>query len=349
MKEQATHGRPDAVVNNEAGREAAVQRRPGPRRTWDVLDLVERYGILVVWALVVVLFSILAPATFPTLANFQTILGTQAVLLIITLGLLIPLTSGEFDLSVGATMGFAAIVVGFLNVQHGWPILAAAVAALVVGLAFGLLNAFLVVRLGVPSLVATLGTGTLLSGAGYGVSNSVTIGGIAPGLIHFATTQVVGLPLTFFYGLLVCVAVWYVFDYTPLGRYLVFVGEGREVARLAGLRVDAIRAGSLIACAFIASVAGVLQAGLVGAADPGGGASYLLPAFAGAFLGQTAIKPGRFNPWGTLVAVYFLVTGITGLELLGLSGWVQDVFYGGSLVLAVALGRIAARRRATSR
>jgi ribose transport system permease protein len=349
MKEQATHRRPDAVVSNEADREAAAERRPEPRRTWDVLDLVERYGILVVWALVVVLFSILAPATFPTLANFQTILGTQAVLLIMTLGLLIPLTSGEFDLSVGATMGFAAIVVGFLNVQHGWPILAAAVAALVVGLAFGSLNAFLVIRLGVPSLVATLGTGTLLSGAGYGVSNSVTIGGIAPGLIRFATTQVVGLPLTFFYGVLVCVAVWYVFDYTPLGRYLVFVGEGREVARLAGLRVDAIRAGSLIACAFIASVAGVLQAGVVGAADPGGGASYLLPAFAGAFLGQTAIKPGRFNPWGTLVAVYFLVTGITGLELLGLSGWVQDVFYGGSLVLAVALGRIAARRRAASR
>jgi ABC-type xylose transport system permease subunit len=100
-----------------------------------------------------VLFSILAPATFPTLANLQTILGTQAVLLIMTLRLLIPLTSGEFDLSVGATIGFAAIVVGFLNVQHGWPILAAADAAPVVELAFGSLNAFLVVRLGVPSLV----------------------------------------------------------------------------------------------------------------------------------------------------------------------------------------------------
>ncbi|MGH2876945.1 MAG: ABC transporter permease [Solirubrobacteraceae bacterium] len=128
-------------------------------------------------------------------------------------------------------------------------------------------------------------------------------------------------------------------------RHLLFVGEGREVARLAGLRVDRMRAMSLIATALICTIAGIMQAGVVGAADPGGGPPYLLPAFAGAFLGQTIINPGRFSPWGVFVATYFLVTGITGLQLLGGAGWVQDVFYGGALVIAVTLSRLVARRR----
>lgn len=328
------------------GTEPAASDVPRPRRAVDPFDLLERFGILVVWGAVIVLFSILKPSTFPTTVNFQTIFGTQAVLLVMTLGLLIALTAGEFDLSIGAVMGFGAIMVAWLNVIHHWPIGGAVLATLVFGVGFGAVNAFLVVRIGVPSLVATLGTGTLLGGVGFGISNSVTIGGISSTLINAASRQLFGLPIAFYVALGAVVLLWYVLEYTPIGRYMLFVGEGREVARLAGIRVDAIRAGSLIACSLVATFAGVMQAGTIGAADPGGGTAYLLPAFAGAFLGQTAIKPGRFNAWGTFVAVYFLVTGITGLQLLGYVGWVQDVFYGGSLVVAVALGRLAARRRA---
>lgn len=296
--------------------------------------------------MVVLVFSLLRPDTFPTAANFQTIFGTQSVQLVITLGLLIPLTAGEFDLSVAAVMGFGATMIGWLNVNHHWAISLAIVATLAIGLFIGAVNALLVVRIGVPSLIATLGTGTLITGIGFGISNSVTIGGISQGLINAMThSLLLGLPVAFFIGVLGCFLLWYVFDFTPTGRHLLFVGEGREVARLAGLRVDRMRAGSLIASALVCTIAGIMQAGVVGAADPGGGASFLLPAFAGAFLGQTAIKPGRFNPWGTFVAVYFLVTGITGLQLLGAQGWVQDVFYGASLVIAVSLARVAAYRR----
>lgn len=325
--------------------DAAGATRAPYRQRVDPFDLIERYGILLVWVAVIVVFSILRPSTFPTTINFETIFGTQAVLLVMTLGLIVALTAGEFDLSIGSVMGFGAVLVAWLNVNHHWPIGWTVLATLVFGVCFGLLNAFLVVKIGVPSLVATLGTGTLLGGVGFGITNSVTIGGISTTLVNAASRQVFGLTIAFYIGFAGVVLLWYVLEFTPLGRHLLFVGESREVARLAGLRVDGIRAGSLVASAAVATFAGVLQAGTVGAADPGGGTSFLLPAFAGAFLGQTAIRPGRFNAWGTFVAVYFLVTGITGLELLGYVGWVQDVFYGGSLVVAVALGRIAARRR----
>jgi len=337
----------DAVAVEDAPAPAVAVAPPtGTRFDLSPIGLSERYGLIVLWGALVLVVSLLRPDTFATSANWETIFSTQSVQLVITLGLLIPLTAGEFDLSVAAVMGFSATLVGWLNVNHHVGIIPTILLTVLAGALIGSANAYLVVRLGVPSLIATLGAGTLLTGAGFGISNSVTIGGISHHLTSVAQHDIFGLPVVFYIGVLVCLILWYAFDYTPAGRYLLFVGEGRDVARLSGLRVDRMRAISLILCSTIAAIGGIMQAGIVGAADPGGGASYLLPAFAGAFLGQTAIRPGRFNPWGTFVAVYFLVTGITGLELLGAQGWVQDVFYGASLIIAVSIAQLVARRSA---
>jgi ribose transport system permease protein len=100
-----------------------------------------------------------------------------------------------------------------------------------------------------------------------------------------------------------------------------------------------------MAAGFIAALGGVVLAGALGSSSPSVGGSYLLPAFAAVFLGATAVTPGRFNPWGTFIGVYFLITGITGLELMGFVGWIEQVFYGGSLVIAVALSKIVSGRR----
>jgi ribose transport system permease protein len=304
------------------------------------------FGLVFAWVVVIAIFSALRPDTFFTTINFQTIFDSQAVLLILTIALILPLTAGEFDLSVAGVLGIALVLVGYLNVLHHWPIWAAVVVALLAGLTVGLINVFFILVVGVESIVVTLGMGTLLTGAAFGINN-LAIGGVSHTLVNVVRTQVFGLQLIFFYGLALTVAVWYVFRFTPLGRYLYFVGAGRDVARLSGVRVDLIRAGSLIAASLLSAVAGVLLAGLLGAADPNASASYLLPAFAAAFLGATALTPGRFNAWGTFIAVYFLVTGITGLEIVGLSGWIEQVFYGASLVAAVTFSRLAGRRAAS--
>ena len=232
-----------------------------------------------------------------------------------------------------------------LNVEYDWPIGAAVVVVLACGVVIGAVNAFFVVRIGVHSFVVTLGTGTLLLGATLGISDSQTIGGVASTLVDGVRERVfLGLPLVFYYSVGLTCIVWYLFSHTPLGRVLVFVGQGREVARLAGIRVNVVRSGALIASASVAALAGLCLAGLLGAADPRTGTTFLLPAFAGAFLGSTAVQPDRFNPMGTFIAVYFLVTGITGLQLLGYAGWVEQVFYGGSLVMAVTFSRLVSRR-----
>jgi ribose transport system permease protein len=290
----------------------------------------------------------LIPHIFLTIANFQTIFSSQAVLLILTLGLLPALAAGEYDLSAAGVLGVSLVLVGWLNVVHGWPIVPTVAVALAAGLIVGLLNALFIVVVGIDSIVVTLGMGTLLAGVAIGINN-LSVGGISPGLVNFASRQVFGLQLVFYYGLILTILMWYVFAYTPLGRYLYFVGAGRSVARLTGIRVDLIRVGSLVVASLVSAVSGVLLAGVLGSADPTTGPTFLLPAFAGAFLGSTTITPGRFNAWGSFIAVYFLVTGITGLELLGFSGWIEQVFYGGSLVAAVLFSRLAGMKRNTGR
>ena len=164
-----------------------------------------------------------------------------------------------------------------------------------------------------------------------------------------ARTKLFGIQLAFYYGLFLTLALWYVQRFTPLGRNMYFTGANREVARLSGVQVDRLRACALVASSLIAAFAAVILAGVLGSADPNAAGGYLLPPFAAAFLGATAITPGRFNPWGAFIAVYFLITGIVGLQILGLSGWIEQVFYGAALVLAVVLSRIASEKLKTTR
>jgi ribose transport system permease protein len=316
-------------------------RETSPRRTVTLRGekgrrLLAAYGILLVWLGLIVVFGILRPDSFLTTANLQSILGSQAVLLILSLGLLLPLSAGEFDLSVAGTMGIALILVGSLNGVHGWPLLPAILIALAAGLLVGLVNAFFVVKVGIDSIVVTLGSGTILTGIGYGIMLG-PVSGVSNVLVDASRTEFLGLPLTFYYALGLTVLLWYVFSFTPLGRYLYFVGGGREAARLAGIPVDLIRAGSLVGAALISAIAGIVLAGTLGGAAPNVAGQSLLPAFTVVFLGATAVTPGRVNPWGAFVAVYFLITGITGLEALGIVDWVEQVYYGAALILALAL------------
>lgn len=309
----------------------------------------ERYALLGAWGAVVVVFGLLRPDTFLSIANFSTIFGSQAVLVVLTLALLVPLTAGDYDLSVAAAMGLSAMTLAIVNVEHGWPIGAAIAAAIGVGLLIGLVNGAIVVLLGIDSLIVTLGTSTFVAGVILWVSDSQTISGVSTRLTDAVVgTRLFEIPLAFYYGIALGLVMYYVFEFMPIGRRLLFVGRGRSVARLSGIRVVRLRWGAFMVSGMISALAGVLYVGTLGSADPTSSLSFLLPAFAAAFLGATAIMPGRFNPIGSIAAVYFLVTGITGLQLLGVQTFVQQLFYGGALVLAVALSQLARRRDAAS-
>lgn len=341
MLEQERPGEAQALpASPDAGSE--------PRRRLNVADLAERLALPIAWGLLCLFYTLL-PGTseaFPTTANFASIFGSQAVIAVLTLGLLIPLTAGDYDLSIAYTLSLSAMLLAVLNVNHHWAIQWAMLAAMGAALIVGIVNGAFVIIFGINPFIVTLGTGTFVSGIVIWISNSNTIGGISQSWVNpVIVDRFLGIPLEFYYALALCVIVWYVFEFTPVGRNLLVVGRGREVARLSGLKVNRIRWGALICAALVSGLAGLLYAGTTGSADPTSGSELLLPAYAAAFLGATTIVPGRFNPWGSFVAVYFLVTGITGLLLLGVPSYVQQLFYGGALVLAVTASQVLRRRR----
>jgi len=321
--------------------DAARRSKSGWMRFAEAYALVA--GILVLGAI----FGFLRPESFLSWGNITTILGSQAVLVVLTLALIIPLTAGDLDLSVASILTLSAMLLAVLNGLYQWPLWAAVVVALLSGVATGLVNAGFILYFRIPSLIVTLGTGTFVNGIVLWVSGSMTVSGISPALVDWVVVRrLFGVPLAFFYAVIFCAALWYFLEYTTPGRRLLFVGRGREVARLSGIRVNTVRCWSLVASGFFSACAGILYAGTIGAADPLSGLTFLLPAFAAGFLGATSISPGRFNPWGSFVAVYFLVTGITGLTILGIQTYVQNLFYGGGLVLAVAISQLVRNREA---
>lgn len=331
-----------AVPISEAG--AAAERGLRRIRRTQLADWAQRSGLIVAWLGVIAFFAAKLPNTFFTLDNMGTILGSQAVLVVLTLALLLPLTAGDYDLSGAATLMIAANVVALLNVNHGVPIWAAILAGIGTGVLVGATNGFFAIVFGLDPFIVTLGMATFLQGIVFWISASNNIVGIDSLLAEWTIVKhVLSIPIEFYYGLALCIVMWYVFEYTSVGRRLLFVGRGRTVSRLSGINVARIRWGALAAAGGIYGLAGVMYAGTLGGSDPSSGTTFLLPAFAAAFLGATCIQPGRFNAWGSIIAVYFLVTGINGLQLMGVESFVQQLFYGGALVLAVAISQINRR------
>ena len=305
---------------------------------------VERFGLVIVWVVVILLFGALRPDTFLTWSNFSTIFGSQAVLVIVTLGLVVPLTAGDFDLSIVLT--FVSMVTAILSAKMGVPLWIIIPLVLAAGALVGAINGALTLYFRVHSLIVTLGVGTFLHGITLWISDSQTIGGLAPGLMQWSIiVRFLGIPIAFYYAIGLAAMMWYVLSYTAFGQQLLFTGRGREVGRLTGIPVGKVRLLSFVASGVMGAIAGLIYTGTTGSANPSSGTTLLLPAFAAAFLGATCINPGRFNPWGSVVAVYFLVTGINGLSVLGFRTFVQDLFYGGALVVAVMVSQLISGRK----
>ena len=329
------------TIEDERAEERAAA---APKRDWVLWG--ERVGLLVAWGLLILVLGSLRPDQMFAWNSYATMFGSNAMVVVLTLALMIPLVAGDFDLSVAATMGLSSMLIAVLNVRMGVPIAPAIVMALLAGAAVGAVNGFFTLYFGIHSLIVTLGSGYFVSGLILWVSNSGTIAGVSMDLVRgVILTRVLGIPVGFYYAAILTAIVWYVFQHTSLGRRLLFVGRGREVARLSGVDVVRMRAGAFVASGVIAAFAGVLYTGMRGAADPSSALAFLLPAFAAAFLGSTAIYPGRFNAPGAFVAVFFLSTGIMGLNFLGVASFVQNLFYGGGLILAVAISQLIRGRR----
>lgn len=318
---------------------------------WKRLGLVflSRYGTIFGLLLMFVFFSIMAPNTFFSRANFLNILSQASLTAIIAAGLTYTLVVGEFDLSVGFVASFIGlIVVGFMSYQ-GLPIWLSIAAALAVGIGIGLINGLLVTKVRINAVISTLGVGTMLTGIGFSYSAFPIASGIPRAFTNISLGRpLFGVPSPVFFMAGILLVLWVILNRTDIGQKMQAVGANIEAARLSGIRVDRIKLFAFGTAGLCAAITGTLLSSLLGSGTLGVGDGYLLDAFAAVFLGSATLRDGEFHIVGTFIGVLILALGFNGLAILGAPANYQPIFKGGILILAVGMSALA-RRYAASR
>jgi ribose transport system permease protein len=341
---------PDSTKVDEPAGEVISAPSPVARKTGlgsARAALFERYGLVIIFVVVAVVFSILRPATFAQYANFRSLAIAYSVLAIAALALIVPLVAGRFDISVGANIGMSSIVAASAMSTFDLPLPLAVLAGVATGAVIGVVNGLLVAYLGVNAIIGTLGVSIVLQGLMNAYTGGIPISsGLDENLTRLSVALVAGVPTLFLIMLLVAVAAWFVLRQTPYGRYLQAVGSNLSAARLTGIPVNRIVFLSFVIAGALAGIAGVLQIAAQGNADAATGSiTFILPALAAAFLGATTWKPGTYNVGGTIIALYFLGMVVSGLSLLGVKPWVTDVFNGAAVITAIVISAQLRRRR----
>ena len=306
--------------------------------------IVGKYGALIVLGLLFIYFSISANY-FLTWANFVQIFNQAALTAIIACGLTLVLASGQFDLSIGSVASLAGIVVSTLMISK-FPVPVAIAAAILVGIVVGLCNAFLVTRIGVNALVATLGVGSAAVGVNYFISGGAAqpFGTAAPEFSLISVGNWLGVPRDVYYMVAVVVVLWIMLNRTVLGRNIQAVGGNAEAARLAGVGVNGVTSAAFVIGGICAAITGILLAAVVGSGQPTGGDGFTLAAFAAAFLGTAVLREGQFHIVGTVVGVLTVAVGFNGLALTGVPSYFQFFFQGVLLIAAVSFSTLATKR-----
>jgi ribose transport system permease protein len=312
-----------------------------------MLHAISVWNLLILLVLLVTPFALLKPDTFLTAFTFRSMANSRSINALLALAVMIPLAANQFDLSVASVLGIAQVLANGLQTQQHLPWQLAVFLVLALGALVGLVNGLLVTRARINSFIATLGTGTVLLGLNQWYTGGRQVVGALPPEFTAISGMIPGLgvPAPLLYVLAVGLVLWVVFDYLPLGRYLYVIGDSPRAAQLSGIPTERYVTLAFVASGTLAALAGIVLQAQLQVGQSTVGQELMLPAFTGALLGATAIRPGRPNVWGTVLAVAVLAVAVAGLSQLGAPFYVEPLFNGGMLVLAVGLAAATQRRR----
>jgi ribose transport system permease protein len=315
-----------------------------------LIRLAPVYGLVILTVFLLILFSILLPNTFPTLLNLRAILSDKSIIALLSLAAMVPMAAGRIDLTVGYGIVLWHILAISLQTMFGIPWPLAVMIVILLGAAVGFLNGLLVEVAKIDSFIATLGTGTILYALALWHTGGRQVVGVLPkGFYDINGIFVFGLPITAFYIFAIAIAMWLVLEYTPIGRFLYAIGANARAAELNGIPTRKFVVGAFVTSGLMTALAGVLLASKLRIGQASVGLEFLLPALVGAFLGSTTIKPGRVNVWGTMIGVAILAIGISGIQQFGGSFWVEPMFNGVTLLVAIGIAGYAQRRKGAAK
>lgn len=314
-----------------------------------IIRLLPIYGLPILTLVLIGFFSLLLPDSFPTAINVRSILSDKAIIALLSLGALLPMMAGRIDLTVGFGIVMWHILAISLQVNYGFPWPLACLVVLLCAAAAGLINGLLVEVAQIDSFIATLGTGTILYALALWHTDGRQVMGVLPdGFIDLNGLSILDVPIPALYVLALALVLWLVAERLPLGRHIYAIGANEKAAALNGIPVRAYVIGVFVGCGLVAGFTGCVLASKLQIGQANVGLDYLLPALVGTFLGSTTIKPGRVNVWGTIVGVLILAVGISGIQQLGGAFFVEPLFNGTTLIVAIALAGFAQRRRSVT-
>lgn len=307
--------------------------------------MIERYGTCLALVALVVFFALAAP-NFASPGNLLNVLRQVSFLSILAVGFTLALVVAELDLSFANVCSLAAVAMGAL-LYGGWPVALGLAVPILIGLAFGLANGLAVTRFKIPSLIATLATGTIANGAAFLLTGGVAfVGRLPESVLALGRGTIAGLPILVVWMIAVAVLAQFVVRGTRLGAHMLATGEAEDAARLAGIDVARMKMLGLALSGLLAGITAVLLVGALSTAAPTMAYDFLMRAIAAVLIGMTTIEPGRPNVPGTVVGVLMIGSLTNGLVLMGAPYFIQDIVLGAIILASVGLSASRLKRAA---
>ncbi len=317
-----------------------------PSRRW--LDALIRYGLLLVLVAIVIVFSVAEPA-FVRVNNLFIILQSVSIVALLALGVTLTMAVGGLDLSIGAVAAMSLMIASYVMVVLEWNAFAAIVISLMGGALVGLLNGWLIVRMRIPDILATLGSMFLVIGVqliptgGRSIAVGMTLpNGRETEGVFSAAFLAMGrarlwdtVPIPVLITTVVALAVWLFLERTRIGRLFYAIGGNEQAARLAGAPVQRYKLLAYVLSAVLASAGGLLLAARLGRGDVSSGNGLVLDALGAALIGFAVLGAKKPNAFGTLVGALLVATLLNGLTMLNAPYYAQDFVKGLVLVLAL--------------
>lgn len=316
-----------------------------PTIAWRALG--ERYALVILVLALFALFALLpaSGAVFTSPQNLRALISNQGVPLLIAVAAVFPLAAGYFDFSVGAVAATSSVVTAAALSHFAAPLPVAVLLGVLVGAIIGTLLGLLIAYAGVNPFISTLGVATLLGGAIFAYTGGLRISaGIPEDLTDIGSRDWLGVPRVVVVAGAVALVAWWILSQSVFGRRLYAVGSNARATHLIGVDVRRTQLLAFVASGTIAGIGGVLLLARNGGATSDNGMMMLFPALTAVLLSTIVIELGRPSVPGVVVAILFIAITVSGLTLVGTPPWVNQVFNGAALLLAVAFARLAGRR-----
>ena len=306
-----------------------------------VLEFLSENGFIVIFVLWC-LFLSLSSSAFLTLPNLMTVLRQASIVGIVAIGeMLIVLLGCGMDVSLASVLGLAGVLATSSMVEGGMPPAAAVVIGLLLGAVVGLINGFLVTRVGINGIIVTLGMMYALEGVAFVYTKGQTIFGDAVQQLAPLSRGYLGaIPVPVVLLFVFYAVAYYVLKHTTFGARAYAVGNNERAAWLSGIPVKRLRWVGYVLAGLLAGFGGAMQSARMGSATGGMGADFLFPILTAVILGGVSLSGGRGRVLNVLIAAIFLTTINNGLILLDVSIYAQKIISGGILIAALSLDQI---------